>query len=190
MNNEMKENNKIGLIGIIALTLVVNTFFMDNTPTRKELADNPTPQSNIATSPAPATGLNPITNNPLTPPTTPPPAAVPTQSESRAKTGIKFADMTHDFGSIQQDTKNTKIFKFTNTGSEPLIIEAAKGSCGCTVPKFPKEPILPGQSGDIEVVYSPGKQQGAQNKTVTITANTDPINTVINITANVELVAQ
>ena len=49
---------------------------------------------------------------------------------------------------------------------------------------------MPGQSGDIEVVYSPGKQQGAQNKTVTITANTDPINTVINITANVELVAQ
>lgn len=186
----MKENIKLGLIGIIAVTLVINTFFMDNAPTRREAVNNAVPQSNVAVTPAPATGLNPLSNNPITAPATPPPAAVPTQSESRAKTEIKFAEMSHNFGTIQQDTKNTKIFKFTNTGSEPLIIEAAKGSCGCTVPKFPKEPILPGETGDIEVVYSPGKQQGAQNKTVTITANTDPVNTVINISANVEVAGQ
>jgi len=184
----MKENIKLGLLGVIAITLVVNTFFMDDAPVRRETVNNPTPQSNVAATPAPATGLNPLTANPLTAAQkTPPPAPAPTQSESRTKTGIKFADITHNFGNIQQDSKNTKVFKFTNTGSEPLIIEAAKGSCGCTVPKFPKEPILPGQTGDIEVVYSPGKQQGAQNKTVTITANTDPINTVINITATVEV---
>jgi len=184
----MKENIKLGLLGVIAITLVFNTFFMDDAPVRRDAVNNPTPQSNVAATPAPATGLNPLTTNPLTAAQqTPPPAPAPTQSESRTKTGIKFADITHNFGNIQQDSKNTKIFKFTNTGSEPLIIEAAKGSCGCTVPKFPKEPILPGQTGDIEVVYSPGKQQGAQNKTVTITANTDPINTVINITATVEV---
>ena len=80
-----------------------------------------------------------------------------------------------------------KIFKFTNTGSEPLIIEDAKGSCGCTVPVYPKEPIKPGETGEIEVEYSPGKQQGAQSKTVTITANTDPITTTLNISANVEV---
>ncbi|HRN42636.1 MAG TPA: DUF1573 domain-containing protein, partial [Vicingus sp.] len=73
----------------------------------------------------------------------------------------------------------------TNTGSEPLIIENASGSCGCTVPTFPKEPIAPGKTGEIEVVYSPGTQQGAQTKTVTITANTEPITTTLNITANV-----
>ena len=100
---------------------------------------------------------------------------------------MKFAETAHNFGTIQQDTKNTKIFKFTNTGTEPLIIEDAQGSCGCTVPKFPKEPIKPGETGDIEVVYSPGKQQGAQSKTVTITANTDPITSTIIISAEVEL---
>ena len=182
----MKENIKIGLIGVIAVTLVVNTFFMDDAPTRRESVNNPAPQSNVATTPSPGTGLNPLSNNPVTAPTTPPPAPAPVLSETRTKTGIKFADMSHNFGSIQQDTKNTKIFKFTNTGSEPLIIEAAKGSCGCTVPKFPKEPILPGQSGDIEVVYSPGKQQGEQNKTVSITANTEPNVTTLNISATVK----
>lgn len=186
----MKENIKIGLIGVIAVTLVFNTFFMDDAPTRRESVNNPAPQSNLATTPSPGTGLNPLSNNPITAPVTPPPAQAPVLSETRTKTGIKFADMSHNFGAIQQDTKNTKIFKFTNTGSEPLIIEAAKGSCGCTVPKFPKEPILPGKTGEIEVIYSPGKQQGAQNKTVTITANTSPVNTVINITANVEVPGQ
>ncbi|MCB0401790.1 MAG: DUF1573 domain-containing protein [Flavobacteriales bacterium] len=95
--------------------------------------------------------------------------------------------MAHDFGTIDQDTKNTKVFKFTNTGKEPLIIEDAKGSCGCTVPTYPKEPIKPGETGEIEVAYSPGKQSGAQTKTVTITANTEPITTTLNISANVQV---
>ena len=185
MDNTMKENIKIGLLGVIAVTMVINTFFMDNSPSRKALPNKNAPQSNVAVNPSKS--LDQLGNNPISK-TTPTPA--PSLSESRAKTNIKFAEMKHDFGTIKQDSKNTKIFKFTNTGSEPLIIEGAKGSCGCTVPKFPKEPILPGQSGDIEVVYSPGKQQGAQNKTVTITANTDPIKTVVNISANVEVIAK
>jgi type IV secretory pathway VirB10-like protein len=186
----MKENIKIGLIGVIALTLIVNTFFMDDGPTRRAAPENNTPQSNVAANPAPNNVINPITPNPLNVNSQQPPAPAPKLSDSRAKTGMKFTEMNHDFGNIQQDTKNTKVFKFTNTGSEPLIIEDAKGSCGCTVPKFPKEPILPGASGEIEVVYSPGKQQGAQTKNITITANTDPITTVLNISANVEVVGQ
>ena len=181
----MKENIKIGLLGIITLTVVVNTFFMDDTPQRRSAPESYTaPQSNIATSPAP----NPLqTNIPTTiNPTTPTP---PTQlSATRTKTDVTFTEMNHDFGTIQQDSKNTKIFKFTNTGSEPLIIEDAKGSCGCTVPVFPKEPIKPGETGEIEVVYSPGKQQGSQSKTITVTANTNPISTTLNISANVEVV--
>jgi uncharacterized protein DUF1573 len=186
----MKENIKIGLIGVIALTLVINTFFMEDKPTRREAIDNTlVPQSNIAATPALNNALTntnlPPTNINQTPPPNPTPA--PLLSETRAKTGVKFVDVAHNFGSIQQDSKNTKTFKFTNIGTEPLIIESAVGSCGCTVPKFPKEPIKPGATGEIEVVYSPGKQQGAQTKTVTITANTDPITTVLNISANVEV---
>lgn len=188
----MKENIKLGLLGVIALTLIINTFFTDNGPQRMSPTENSVaPQSNIVANPAPNNIINPLSNNPITQPnanaTPPPPAPAPKLSETRTKTNVKFADVAHNFGSIQQDSKNTKIFKFTNTGTEPLIIEDAKGSCGCTVPKFPKEPIKPGETGEIEVVYSPGKQQGAQTKTVTITANTNPITTTLNISANVEV---
>jgi len=174
---DMKENIKIGLLGIIALTLVVDTFIMGDGDSSN---NNNQPQSNIA-----ATNVMPNSNvTPITDPNLNQPQPV-SQSESRAKTAISFAEMNHNFGEIEQNSKHTKIFKFTNTGSEPLIIENASGSCGCTVPTFPKEPIAPGKTGEIEVVYSPGTQQGAQTKTVTITANTEPITTTLNITANV-----
>ena len=101
------------------------------------------------------------------------------------KTNMKFADMEHDFGTIEQDSRNPKTFTFTNTGENPLIISDAKGSCGCTVPQYPREPIAPGETGEIEVVYSPGKQKNQQTKTVTITANTEPATTVLRISANV-----
>ena len=94
--------------------------------------------------------------------------------------------MAHDFGKINQDTENKKIFTFTNTGTEPLVISNAVGSCGCTVPSYPKEPIAPGKTGEIEVVYKPGKQKGVQSKTVTITANTEPKTTRLSISADVQ----
>ena len=101
------------------------------------------------------------------------------------KTTVEFDKMEHDFGDIQQDTRNTKIFTFTNTGDVPLTITNAKGSCGCTVPRYPREPVAPGGTGEIEVVYSPNKQKNRQTKTVTITANTEPQTTILKITANV-----
>ncbi len=107
------------------------------------------------------------------------------EASNVALTTISFAENAHDFGTIEQDSEHKKIFSFTNTGSEPLIIEKAKGSCGCTVPKYPKEPIAPGGTGEIEVVYKPGKQKNKQTKNVTITANTSPANTVLTISANV-----
>ncbi len=183
----MKENIKIGLLGLIALTLVVDVFFMDDAPQRRDAVETPTPQSNIAANPAPNNVVNPIANPTQPQPLNQPPQPAPSLSETRTKTAVQFAETAHNFGTIKQDSKNTKIFKFENTGNEPLIIENATGSCGCTVPKFPKEPIKPGESGEIEVVYSPGKQQGAQTKTVTITANTNPITTTLNISANVEV---
>lgn len=185
----MKENLKIALLGIIAFTLVVDTFIMDDGPSSRQPVENTPPQSNVAANPSPNNIVNPI-QNPLENAQQPPAQVQPKLSETRTKTNIAFTETAHDFGSIKQDTKNTKIFKFTNTGNEPLIIEDATGSCGCTVPKFPKEPIQPGATGEIEVVYSPGKQQGAQTKTVTITANTNPITSSLNISANVEPIGQ
>ena len=77
-------------------------------------------------------------------------------------------------------------FTFTNTGPNPLIIQDAQGSCGCTVPKYPKAPVPPGATGQIEVEYKPGTQKGNQTKTVTLTANTEPNQTVLKINAMVE----
>ncbi len=179
----MKDNLKIGLLGIIALTLIVDTFFMKKNVTQNQTTPVSNIVSNIAATP-PAGEFN-ATYAPTTIPPTPIQPISP--SETRAKTSIKFAEMSHSFGEVLQDTKNTFVFKFTNTGSEPLIIENATGSCGCTIPTFPKEPIAPGKTGNIEVVYSPGKQQGEQAKTVTITANTNPIQTILNISAKVKV---
>ncbi len=108
--------------------------------------------------------------------------------DNRPKTTVNFANYEHDFGNIKQDSENKHVFNFTNTGKEPLIIENATGSCGCTVPNYPKEPIAPGATGTIEVVYKPGKQENAQQKTVTVTANTEPKQTILRIKANVEKV--
>lgn len=101
------------------------------------------------------------------------------------KTSISFAKMEHDFGNIAQGSTNEYVFKFTNTGKEPLLITNAKGSCGCTVPKWPKEPVAPGETGEIQIVYKPGKQKNQQTKSITVTANTEPDNTILKVKANV-----
>src|SRR5690606_23198380 len=108
------------------------------------------------------------------------------QPNTNPPTKIQFAETNYNFGTIKQDTENKKVFKFKNVGDKPLIIESARGSCGCTVPNYPKQPIPPGQEGEIEVVYSPGKQAGNQSKSVTIIANTEPRTTVLQISAQVE----
>ncbi|MNJ83885.1 hypothetical protein D3C87_13140 [compost metagenome] len=83
---------------------------------------------------------------------------------------IEFAKETHDYGNIKYGANGTCTFSFTNTGNAPLIISNAKGSCGCTVPEWPKEPIAPGAKGVITVKYDT-KRSGAINKNVTITSN-------------------
>ncbi len=78
---------------------------------------------------------------------------------------------THDFQQIQQGVPVTAEFEFTNIGDAPLIITQAKGSCGCTVPSYPQEPIAPGQTGIIKAQFN-AASSGVFNKTITITANT------------------
>lgn len=83
---------------------------------------------------------------------------------------IEFEKEVHDYGTIDQHGNGACEFVFTNTGSEPLIISNAKGSCGCTVPSWPREPIKPGESASIKVKYDT-KRVGPINKSVTITSN-------------------
>jgi len=83
---------------------------------------------------------------------------------------LDFDKLEHDYGTIDQGANGAAEFKFTNTGTEPLIISNAKGSCGCTVPEWPKEPIAPGASSSIKVKYDT-KRVGPISKTVTITSN-------------------
>jgi hypothetical protein len=93
--------------------------------------------------------------------------------DAKAVTGgpeISVDKEVHDYGTIKQGANGTCEFTLTNTGSEPLIISRAKGSCGCTVPEWPKEPIMPGESSVMTVRYDT-KRVGAINKSVTITSN-------------------
>lgn len=93
---------------------------------------------------------------------------VSAQIEKGAK--IEFMKETHDYGSIKYDADPYCTFEFKNTGDEPLIISNAKGSCGCTVPEWSKEPIAPGATGSIRVKYDT-KRPGPINKSVTIDSN-------------------
>jgi len=106
------------------------------------------------------------------------------------KTTVEFQESTLDLGFLKQGEKGKGTFKFTNTGNEPLIISSAKGSCGCTVPKWPKEPIAPGESAEIDIEFNSKGKKGKQTKTVTIQANTDPNPTRLTVKADVEAPAE
>ncbi len=104
------------------------------------------------------------------------------------------ADMTfekdvHDYGTIAQGADGNYDFKFTNTGKTPLIITDAKGSCGCTVPTWPKEPIKPGETKSIKVTYDT-KRIGAFTKTVSITSNAANPTKILTIKGVVEATDQ
>lgn len=178
----MSENLKNGLLVLVAIVTIANTVMIlnddgvsyDKTSVNKSAVSNAA--ANPATQPNNEASMDQQQDNQ---------ANVPPEPQG-PKTAIQFAEMVHDFGTIDQNSTNPKTFTFTNTGENPLIISAAKGSCGCTVPSYPREPIPPGETGKIEVVYKPGKQTNQQTKTVTITANTEPAQTVLRIKANVK----
>ena len=86
-----------------------------------------------------------------------------------------------DFGEVNEGEKLEHTFLIKNTGEANLVISSAKTSCGCTVPKFPKEPILPNQQSEITVVFNTKGKFGKQNKTVTLLTNTVPRAKVLTI---------
>lgn len=87
---------------------------------------------------------------------------------------FKFEHEEFDFGTIKEGEVVSHTFKFTNVGESPLIIQNASASCGCTVPKWTKEPVPVGGTGEIQVQYDSKNKSGIENKTVNITANTIP----------------
>ncbi|PIF00273.1 MAG: hypothetical protein CR994_07370 [Maribacter sp.] len=93
-----------------------------------------------------------------------------------------FDKVEHDFGTITQGTPQETVFKFTNTGDAPLVITKASSSCGCTVPDPPKDPIAPGEQGELKVKYN-GAGQNQVTKTITVLANTAKGNEMLKIKA-------
>lgn len=86
---------------------------------------------------------------------------------------MTFPTTTVDYGKIEKGSDKVRKFSFTNTGNEPLVIKSAKGSCGCTVPTYPQEPIMPGETKTIDVSYDTNRP-GPFTKTVTLTTNETP----------------
>ncbi len=99
-------------------------------------------------------------------------ADLPTDSTKLAR--IKYDLEEYDFGTATEGDIIEHRFKFTNTGNVPLTILNARSSCGCTIPKWPEEPVAPGASGEILVKFNTEMKVGNQRKTVYITANTFP----------------
>lgn len=85
---------------------------------------------------------------------------------------IKFKTDVIDYGEIAKDSDGVRVFEFTNTGNAPLIVSRVSSTCGCTVPKKPEKPVLPGESGTIEVKYATDRV-GPIRKTITVYSNAD-----------------
>lgn len=95
---------------------------------------------------------------------------LPVMAQSTAK--IEFKETTIDYGTIEKGADGVRVFEFTNTGDAPLIISSVKSTCGCTVPKKPEGPIMPGKTGVIEVKYDT-KRVNPIRKTITVISNAD-----------------
>lgn len=98
---------------------------------------------------------------------------------------MSFTEKEFDFGTIKEGDKVEHVFTFTNTGDGDLLIVDAKGSCGCTVPVFKKEPIKPGETSTMKVTFDSTGKPGKQQKSVNITTNTASGNELLTIKAEV-----
>ena len=93
------------------------------------------------------------------------PAAAPVNPNAA---DFKFEKEVHDFGNVKEGTQAEYVFKFTNIGKEPLVITNVQASCGCTTPKWTKEPVKPGETGQVTAIYNSKGRPGNFNKAVTI----------------------
>jgi len=134
------------------------------------------------------TGVTPQnieTRTPDAQPVMSPPAGAQEDVAMGPVTTVKYENEIHDFGKVMDGEVVTHIFKFKNTGDEPLILKDVKASCGCTAPSWSRTPIAPGKKGEIVVRFdTKGRGQAGgkpESKRITVTANTDPNPTYLTI---------
>lgn len=107
------------------------------------------------------------------------------QEENVTGPKIEFEESTHNFGDITQGDKVQHVFAFANTGTEPLVLSRVMTTCGCTAPSWPKEPIAPGEKGEITISFNSAGKMGMQNKVITVVSNATNSTARISITTNV-----
>ncbi len=154
-------------LSLLALASLAVTFSCKDSASSKIQAENVEATQSAET---------PATSGETVDATTPVNSAVPIMT---------FEEKEFDFGTIKEGDKVEHIFSFTNTGKADLVIADAKGSCGCTVPQFKKEPIKPGETSTMTVTFDSSGKPGKQQKSVTITANTATGNELLTIKADV-----
>jgi Protein of unknown function (DUF1573) len=114
-----------------------------------------------------------------------PASATDKMAEPGSAPEMVFNQEKHDFGKIFQGEKVSYSFVFKNTGGSDLVISSAQGSCGCTVPSYPKGPVKPGQQSTVDVVFNSEGKSGMVEKTVTLVTNCNPSTKVITIAASI-----
>lgn len=138
----------------------------------------------LSISAAAANAQDKKTPAPAPTPAPPPAQQAPAVDPDAGK--FKFTEETHDYGEVVEGPNAEYDFEFKNVGKKPIVINEAHGSCGCTVPKWPTEPILPKQKGVIHVSYTTKGRQGPINKDVTINSNAQQQPMILHIRGNVK----
>jgi seryl-tRNA synthetase len=105
--------------------------------------------------------------------------------KAETQTSIQFEASEISFGEIKEGAAVTKIYKLKNIGKKRLMIEKVEGSCGCTVAEWPRYPVEPGENAEIKVTFNSLGKRGVQDKTITVTANTEPAQTFLKIKGTV-----
>lgn len=116
------------------------------------------------------------------------------QSEAPAATSgtdltgavLEVSSDSYDFGAVKEGEKVEHEFMFTNTGDEPLIVSRVQASCGCTTPEYSKNPVPPGETGKVKVVFNSAGQMGKQHKVITVTSNAVKPNTLLHLRGEVK----
>lgn len=180
----MERNKKvqIGLLSVLALLLIANLFgggfknwfgLSEGDQIRESAAASSLQSSGSLSAASNASSGNiPGTN-------------VNSTVSTQPTTTIQYESEKFNFGVVDEGEVVKHVYKFKNTGTEPLIISNAKGSCGCTVPTWPKEPVPPGGTGELKVEFNSKGKPGPQSKRVTVTANTTPTETFLEIAGEV-----
>ncbi len=119
--------------------------------------------------------------------TTPTPSAQAVEASVSSGASFQWENTLYNFGTVNQGEVVNYTFKFTNNGTEDLLIQSASASCGCTVPKKPSGPIAPGEQGEIVVRYDSKGKSGQQSPVITIVANTNPRQTRLNLRGFVQV---